>query len=165
MTSSTMGSEARGAQDFDFWLGRWRVENDRLVSRLTGCEEWEHFEARCHARRLPGGIGNLDEWVPVDWRPGFVGMTFRIHHPDTGQWSLYWVDNAGAAMQPPVVGGFVNGVGQFEGPDVLRGKPILVRFTWSHITADSARWEQAFSEDAGTTWETNWRMRMTRIPE
>ena len=39
---------------------------------------------------------------------------------------------------------------------VLEGRPIQVVYRWSDITARSCRWEQAFSADGGTTWETNW---------
>ena len=35
--------------------------------------------------------------------------------------------------------------------------------TATHGDTDHARWEQAFSEDGGQTWETNWIMESTRI--
>lgn len=162
MTTTT---EIQGKHDFDFWMGSWRIENERLKLRLQGCDEWESFEARARAWPLPGGIGNVDEWVPVGWRPGFVGMAIRIFNPGTQRWSIYWLQNENPILESPVVGSFTSGVGIFEGPDVWEGTPILVRFTWSHITANSAHWEQAFSTDEGKTWETNWRMRMTRVPE
>jgi hypothetical protein len=37
-----------------------------------------------------------------------------------------------------------------------------VRFIWSGVTTTTPRWEQAFSEDDGETWETNWIMDFTR---
>jgi hypothetical protein len=33
----------------------------------------------------------------------------------------------------------------------------------SKITPNSAQWEQAFSEDGGKTWETNWIMELERV--
>lgn len=157
-----------GRHDFDFWMGTWRIDNERLVERLNGCTTWETFVAHGQARPLPGGIGNYDDFVPVDWRPGYVGMSLRAYNPATDQWSIYWLDNqtggldAQGQLLPPVVGRFVDGVGTFEGDDTFAGRPIRVRFIWSDISANRARWEQAFSPDGGTTWETNWIMRMTR---
>jgi hypothetical protein len=66
-------------------------------------------------------------------------------------------------LDPPVVGGFHNGVGTFFADDQFQGKPIRVRFIWSDITPSSARWQQAFSDDAGATWETNWIMDFKRV--
>jgi hypothetical protein len=167
-----MTQAADGARDFDFFMGHWQIHNRRLLKRLAGCTEWETFEATGHARALPGGIGNMDDFVPIDWRPGFVGMTLRVFSPQTRKWSLYWLDNqtggldpATGRLAPPVVGEFKDGVGIFECEDTLDGKPIVVRYVWSNISADSARWHQEFSPDAGKIWEVNWVMEMRRIPE
>ena len=69
-----------------------------------------------------------------------------------------------APLDPPVKGHFVDGVGNFYSDDTLRGKTVRVRYTWSHITANSAQWEQAYSPDGGKTWETNWHMDFERVP-
>jgi hypothetical protein len=66
-------------------------------------------------------------------------------------------------LDPPVVGGFQDGIGTFMADDTFNGQPIVVRFIWSNITATSTRWEQAFSPDGGATWEVNWVMESTRI--
>lgn len=151
------------SDDFDFLFGRWAISNRRLMGRLEGATQWQEFDARCEARALPGGIGNIDSFVPMAWRDGFTGATIRLFDPQARQWSIYWVDNSSGVLQPPVVGGFDGGeVGIFEGPDTLRGMAIDVRFTWTRISADHARWEQAFSADNGASWETNWTMELRR---
>jgi hypothetical protein len=67
------------------------------------------------------------------------------------------------ALDPPVVGAFRNGVGTFSANDTLNGRPIVVRYIWSDITRTSAKWQQAFSDDGGKTWETNWIMEFHRL--
>jgi hypothetical protein len=151
-----------GSRDFDFHVGRWRIRNDRLVKRLQGCTEWETFEATQRAWLLPGGLGNMDDFVTDHW-PGFVGMSLRLYHPVARTWSIYWVSNRTGVLEPPVVGSFADGIGVFGGRDVLDGRPIVVRYTWSDITKTGARWEQDFSPDQGRTWEKNWVMQMTRV--
>lgn len=45
------------------------------------------------------------------------------------------------------------------------GGPIgkgRVRFVWSGVSGDAARWEQAFSVDGGETWLSNWIMEFSR---
>src|SRR5215218_3105890 len=97
---------------FDFWIGRWSVRNERLKGRLCGSTEWETFAAIAEARQLPGGIGNIDEFVVTDgWRPGFVGMTVRLFDRANRRWSIHWADNVRGVFDPPVTGGFADGVG------------------------------------------------------
>ena len=61
-----------GSHDFDFYTGRWRVRNERLVERLKGGTKWEIFEACSDARMLPGGLGNTDVLTTDHW-PGSSG--------------------------------------------------------------------------------------------
>ena len=150
-----------GTHDFDFYTGRWRVRNQRLVERLKGCTEWETFDALSEARALPGGLGNMDVLTTDHW-PGFVGMTVRIYDAPSRQWRLYWASNRIGMFAPPVVGAFADGVGHVRGRDEEGGRPVIVRFTWSEITATHCRWEQDFSPDEGETWEKNWIMESTR---
>jgi hypothetical protein len=149
-----------GARDFDFLMGRWKVHNRRLKERLKGSTEWVEFEATNAARPILQGLGNEDEYRTDFW-PGFVGMSFRFFNPATKQWAIYWADSKRGTLEPPVFGSFAGDTGVFEGADTFEGRPIRVRYTWTRGTA-RARWEQAFSEDGGKGWETNWVMEMTR---
>jgi hypothetical protein len=162
--SSTLQAEST-AQDFDFWMGTWKAHNRRLKRRLAGSEDWEEFEALSIARPLFGGQANEDEFH-TDHDGGFVGMSFRFFDSETKQWSIYWADSRRLGLlDPPVVGAFDGDVGVFEGEDIFNGRPILVRFTWSRVTTPSPRWEQAFSDDGGRTWETNWITEFARVED
>ena len=151
-----------GARNFDFWMGRWNVRNCRLRERLAGSDEWDEFEATAVARPLPGGLGNEDLYC-TEFDGGFFGMSFRFFDPESGLWSIYWADSRRAGvLDPPVFGSFSGDTGVFLGEDALDGRPILVRFLWSRVATATPRWEQAFSEDDGDTWETNWVMDFSR---
>lgn len=151
-----------GAADFDFETGDWIVHNRRLRARLAGCRDWDAFEARVHAVPLAGGVGN-HETMQSAHLPGYVGMAFRLYDRAARRWAIHWVDNQHGVMEPAVYGRFVEGVGRFDGEDVLEGRPIRVRFLWLDTDTSTPRWEQAFSDDDGATWETNWTMVFRRV--
>jgi hypothetical protein len=100
----------------------------------------------------------------TDYAGGFVGVTFRFFDPASRQWSIYWADTRYPALllAPPVIGSFSGDVGVFECDDTFEGRPIRVRYTWSDVTTPTPHWEQAFSDDGGETWETNWVAEFTR---
>ena len=153
------------ARDFDFWHGTWQVRNRWLRRRLAGSDDWEEFDATATARPLLDGHGNEDEFR-TDHDGGFVGMSFRFFDPEQRRWSIYWADSRRPGeLDPPLFGVFAGDVGLFHGEDVHKGRPVLVRFTWSAVTTETPRWEQAFSDDGGRTWETNWVMDFTRSEE
>ncbi|MER5477726.1 hypothetical protein ABT026_12240 [Streptomyces sp. NPDC002734] len=154
-----------GIGDFDFLVGTWDVTNRRLLSPLTGSDEWEEFPATtvCHGIAF-AGAANVDEITfPTK---GFSGLTLRLFDPVGEQWSLNWANSSTGRLFPPVVGRFDSeGRGEFHGDDHHEGTPVVCRFLWSGVTAVSARWEQAFSADGGRTWETNWTMDFRRRPD
>jgi hypothetical protein len=152
------GARLPTAQDFDFFMGRWTVQNRRLTERLAGSDEWEEFESTSVAHPILGGLGNEDEFR-TRHAGGFIGMSFRFFDPVKRRWSIYWADSRRPGeLDPPVFGTFSGDIGVFEGEDEFEGRPIRVRFIWSGTRTRTPRWEQAFSVDGGETWETNWVM-------
>ncbi len=152
-----------GAADFDFFIGRWRVAHRRLKERLAGCNEWLEFVGSCDTRKVLGGFGNMDDNF-LDMPGGaYHAVTLRSFDTATGQWSIWWLDGRHpGSLDTPVVGRFENGVGAFYANETFGGKPIRLRFLWTLSGPDQPHWEQAFSLDEGSTWETNWIMDFTR---
>jgi len=89
----------------------------------------------------------------------------RLYNPDAHQWSLNFSNSSSGTLSPPVYGEFKDGRGEFFGQDSLGSRAILVRFVISPLTPDSIRFEQAFSDDGGKTWEVNWIATDTRVKE
>jgi len=146
--------------DFDFLAGRWRVHNRRLMSRLRGADHWTEFEGinACEPR-LNGGA-NIDQ---IDFPSlGWSGLTVRTFDVAQRRWSIYWINSRDGVLTPPVHGGFEGDRGVFYGIDTDDGREVQVRFDWTRLGPEAARWEQSFSLD-GREWESNWTMALTRI--
>lgn len=149
--------------DFGFQTGEWRVRHRKLAARLVGSSDWLEFDGTCRAFEVMGGEANVEDQQLDDPAGAYRAAAFRRFDRGTGRWSIWWHDARSAALDPPVTGRFEDGIGRFYAEDVLDGRPIRVRFVWSDITPTSARWEQAFSADAGATWEVNWIMTFERV--
>jgi hypothetical protein len=149
--------------DFDFMYGSWKVHNRFLKGRLRASSEWIEFEGRYELRPVLSGLGNIDSYAAVRDGQPVEGMTLRLFNPVTKEWSIYWADTVRAGiLQPPMIGKFSDGVGEFFGDEEVDGTKVLCRFLWTGGRSGSPRWEQAFSLDGGATWETNWIMTFTR---
>jgi hypothetical protein len=144
--------------DFDFIIGDWTVHHERLKARLVDSTDWEEFDGLSSTVKTLGGYGNLEDNL-LNYPAGPArAVAVRSFDTVTGNWSIWWLDGQNpTALDVPVRGTFSNRAGTFFAEDSIDGSPILVRFIW--VASDtSPTWEQAFSADAGTTWETNWRM-------
>ena len=149
--------------DFDWLVGRWNVRHHRLKARLAGSTEWEDFNGTSTLWLTMNGFGTVDDNVLEIPSGTYRAVGIRAFDPSTRLWSIWWLDGRSAsAIEPPVRGGFANGAGEFSGDDIFNNRPIKVRFRWTEIASGAPRWEQAFSPDAGATWEVNWRMQFTR---
>lgn len=151
-----------GPNDFDFLQGDWDVAHRRLKGRLVGSTEWEDFKGISKLWLTLGGEGTVDDNVLELPAGTYRAVGLRAYNRETRQWSIWWFDARYPNVEPPVRGGFKDGVGTFVGDDIHNGKPIKVRFQWTKITPTSAQWDQAYSPDGGVTWETNWVMQFTR---
>lgn len=162
-TSPTMTEPTDdGRHDFDFFHGRWQIRNQRLKQRHVGADQWDEFDATIDCRPILGGLGNIDEYRS-DFGDGIVGISLRLFNPQAREWSDAWANRRDGVLGSPALGRFADGVGTFIGRDQDGERAVLSRALWSQITPDSLHWDQAFSLDEGRTWETNWRMQMTRV--
>lgn len=153
-------SRTGGPHDFDFIWGDWFVASRRLRARGVGCEEWDEFPGNARAAAHLGGVANVDE-ITFPTR-GWAGMTVRSFDPAARQWSIHWISSRTGRMDRGVAGGFAGSErGEFYGEDVEGDRPVKVRFVWTKLGTDAARWEQAFSYADGP-WETNWVMMFDR---
>jgi hypothetical protein len=158
------GHKTDGRHDFDFLFRDWDVWNRKLRRPLANPSDWEEFDTTAEVHPILHGLGNFDRFTRRA-RPGeeaWEGCTLRLFDPATGLWGIYWTSTRQPGrLDPPLRGRFEGGVGEFHGSDTFAGRPIRVRFYWKDITRTSAVWEQAFSGDDATTWETNWVMQFT----
>jgi hypothetical protein len=157
-------SAASSEKDFDFLLGKWKVHNRKLKTRLSNSNEWTEFDSELHMRKTLAGLGNIENYYATfDGKP-FEGQAVRLFNPQTRLWTVYWMDTGNLIMdQHPVTGSFENGMGKFYTADSFNGKPITVLYQWNATDPEHPKWSQAFSEDEGKTWEWNWEMILTKI--
>jgi Raf kinase inhibitor-like YbhB/YbcL family protein len=154
-----------GSHDFDFHIGTWRTRVRRRVAPLTGSNEWFEMNGTTVVRKVWDGRANLVELEADGPKGHFAGLSLRLYHPESGQWSLHFANAADGEMAQPTVGQFKDGRGEFYDQETYRGKAIFVRFVISDITPTSVHFEQAFSDDGGKTWEVNWIADDTRVAE
>lgn len=157
------GVGADGQHGFDPLLGVWKYNLKRRVNRLTGSTTWVEFGGTGLCQRVWGGRAELEEAVFEGPGGHIEGLVLRLYNPQSHQWSLHWANSKNGILDPPQVGEFKNGHGEFYAQDTINGKTILIRFDWSRMNTNSPHFEQAYSDDGGKSWEVNWITDQTRI--
>lgn len=154
-----------GQHDFDFEIGTWKTQLRRLQRPLSGSTTWLDYEGTTVVRKVLDGRANLVE-LKVSGPGGQIeGLSLRLYNPQSRKWSLNFANIKDGTLVTPSVGEFKDGRGEFYNQESYNGRPILVRFVITKVTQDQYRFEQAFSDDGGKTWEVNWIAVDTRTNE
>ena len=164
-TPKTSGQQQDGQHDFDFEFGEWKVHLSRRLRPLTGSTTWVEYNGTSVVRRVWNGGANLGELAVSGPAGRIEGLSLRTYNPQSHQWNISWSNRAQGTVDPPMIGGFKNGRGEFYNQELFNGRAIFVRFIFSDITANTFRFEQAFSADGGKTWEANWIATFSRVKE
>lgn len=148
--------ERDGQNDFDFEIGSWKTHLKRLLKPLSGSTVWVEYEGTTVVRKVWDGAANLVELKAAGPAGEFEGLSLRLYNPESRQWSLNFSNRRSGELVKPSIGEFKNGRGEFYAQETYNGRAILVRFVIFDITPNSCKFEQAFSDDGGKTWEVNW---------
>jgi hypothetical protein len=144
---------AAEAKQFDFWLGDWKVAWDATPGMPAGTG------VNRVSRILDGCV--IEENFRTDEAEPLVGRSLSVWNPGRRLWQQTWVDNQGSYLD------FTGGLG--DGRMTLaregtgsNGKRRLQRMIFENIRSDALDWRWESSAD-GREWQTNWRIRYTRI--
>lgn len=157
-------AQGDGQHDFDFNLGTWKTHIHR-VSHPPGAQPASvEITGTVTVRPIWGGRAQLEE-IEADGPQGhWQGATLFLYNPKARQWTQTYFDSANP-VPSTTTGGFADGRGELYSQDIVDGKAILVRGTWSDIRPDSHRYEEAWSHDGGRTWETMFSAQLERIAQ
>ena len=153
-----------GRHDFDWDIGTWKTRQKRLLHPLTGSTTWVEYNGTDVVRKVWDGANTGT--IEADGPAGHLEIfAVRLYNPDTHEWSIDFTNSAAGTFGIPVVGGFKDGRADFYDQEPYNGRTILVRFSVMDITATTCRFEQAFSDDGGKTWETNFIVTETLVKD
>jgi len=145
------------ARQFDFWVGEWDVNLRMLQDDLT----WrDSVQAEAHIYPVLGGKAVLELWDS----PSIKGFSLRHYDPAKQAWVL-WLNwpSQNRSGSGSLEGTFRHGRGNFySSSDQPDGSRSISRYSFNDITADSLRWDDAYSKDGGRTWTNNWIMEFSR---
>lgn len=152
--------------EFDFDLGTWHTHSSRLLHPLTGSTTWADMDGQTIVHRVWGGRANVAEYKAAGPAGHVELMALRWYNPDTHEWNIdFATPNVGTFGEQPGIGQCKNSRCDFYDQEEIKGRQVWVRFSIWKISNDTAQSEQAFSDDGGKTWETNWVNKYSRITQ
>jgi hypothetical protein len=148
-TSPASGCGSAESNQFDFWVGTWRVtENGALAGHNS-------------IQKIDGACALLESWTGAE---GVTGHSLNIHDARRKVWHQTWVDGRGALLL--LEGSFRDGSMILEGqrPPSDDGKRSMDRITWTPLPSGQVRQHWQVSSDGGAHWTTSFDGLYTRVP-
>jgi len=149
---------------YDRLVGSWNVRvidysTDGVRTETGG--EW-HFSYVLDGRAVQDVFivpARTDRTLETPKIRNRYGTSVRSFHPTRGEWTVTWIN--------PVTGAHNVLVAQKDGDDIIQnGRDAdgsLMRWGFTDIVNDSARWYGERSRDEGETWQLEAEFFLTRI--
>ena len=151
-----------GSHDMDFALGSWTTEVTIIKDPFNKPNEQTHMRGTKVARPIWNGKGWIEE-IGADGSNGhWQGATIFLYDPAAHQWSQNYVDSSEGRMEPPSIGDYRDGKLEFYSQEVVDGRAMLLRGTWTIMSKDLHTYEIARSIDGGRSWHTSFIARVSR---
>jgi len=151
-----------GSHDFDFALGKWTTEVTIIKDPFNKPNEQIHMRGTKVARPIWNGKGWIEEIEAGDGGSHWQGATIFLYDPAAHQWSQNYVDSSEGRMEPPSIGEYRDGKLEFYSQEVVDGRAMLLRGTWTIMSKDLHTYEIARSIDGGRSWHTSFIARVSR---
>ena len=139
------------AHQFDFWLGKWKVEWQNTDSTIVeGTNNVKSILGSCVIEENFSGKPGVD----------FMGKSFSVYNPAKQIWEQTWVDDQGGYMV--FTGGMENNKMILSRKISRNDKELIQRMVFYNISKDDFYWNWESSEDNGVSWKVNWKLTYTR---
>jgi len=151
-----------GSHDFDFARGNWTTEVTIIKDPFNKPNEQIHMRGTKVARPIWKGKGWIEEIEAGDPGSRWQGATIFLYDPTAHQWSQNYVDSSDGKMEPPSIGEYRDGKLEFYSQEVVDGRSMLLRGTWTILSKELHSYEIARSVDGGRSWHTSFIARVSR---
>ncbi len=139
------------SQQFNFWIGHWKVFNPQ--GQQAGTSVIEQILGECVI---------FENWADFF---GNKGKSFNFYNSSDKIWQQTWVDDKGTSTEF-INGKYENGAMRFSssrpGIDPQTGKKIFRRLTFFNVSSTEVRQLGERSDDEGKTWQVEYDLKYIR---
>lgn len=137
------------SQQFNFWIGEWKVYN--LQGQQSGTSKIEQILNECVIQ---------ENWTDFF---GNKGKSFNFYNSETKQWQQTWVDDKGSVTEF-INGKFIDNAMRFQSSRSItnNGKKGVRRLTFFNVNSNEVRQLGEISYDKGKTWTTEYDLKYIR---